>query len=119
SKDGGKTFADLGTLPVPPQGPGAFAPNILGPNQNPGPGNPALACASSSQFYYASVYGSTDPIRNFPFCSAVSVSASVDGGVSGGLPVVAAVVTPDIETLTWPSLAVDPTNPSRLYLAYI
>lgn len=119
SKDGGKTFADLGTLPVAPPGPDAFGPNTLGVGPNTGPGNPAVACANSSQFYYASVYTSTDPICTFPFCTAISVSSSTDGGSSWGLPVVAAVLTADTDTLAWPSLAVDPTNPLRLYLAYI
>jgi hypothetical protein len=116
SQNGGGTFTDGGTLPVPPEGPLASGPNSLGAV---GRGNPSVACSSPSHFYYASFYSSTDPICFFPACPAISVSASADGGKTWGLPVVVATNTADTHDLLSPSLAVDPTDLSRLFVAYI
>jgi hypothetical protein len=115
SQNGGATFTDGGTLPVPPPGPQSFGPNSLGA----GLGNPSLGCSSPTHFYYASTYKSTDPICAFPECPSISVSASADGGKTWGLPVVVATGTGDTHSLLFPSLAVDPTSLARLYVAYI
>ena len=120
SRNGGLTFIDGGTLPVPPLAPNASFPNTLGPgSQFVGSGNPAVVCSSSSHFYYASVYSNGDPTCGFPFCPAISVSSSSDGGASWGLPVIASQQTGDIYIFNSPTIAVDPTNPLRLYVAYI
>jgi hypothetical protein len=114
SLDGGKTFTDGGTLPVPPPGPQAIGSNRLGE------GNPSVACSSSSHFYYASDYLSSDPIcRGFQSCPAITVSTSTNGGKTWGLPVVVATGPGDTHDLLSPSLAVDPTRLSRLYVAYL
>lgn len=121
SKDGGRTFTDGGTLPIPPENPDAISASFLGPNgpfMGSGPGNPVVACSNSSRFYYASVYTDFNDCPELP-CTSISVSASNDGGQTWGLPVVASKQSADIYLFGWPSMAVDPTNPSRLYVAYI
>src|SRR5882762_5550658 len=119
SKNGGASFTDGGTLPTPPVDP-TEGPAILGGGHT-GPGNPALACANSNLFYYASVYTPTIPGCGLdtPGCTAISVSISTNGGMSWGLPVIASVQGEDNFTFQSPSMAVDPTNPSHLYVAYI
>ena len=53
SRDGGRTFTDGGTLPIPPQNPDANSASTLGPIGPfvSGSGNPAVACSDSSRFY--------------------------------------------------------------------
>jgi hypothetical protein len=130
SSDGGKTFRDLGVLPVSSQV-GDFGPDILGNagTFTPGPtsefvssGDSSLACGSASVFYYASIYLSDNPgpsCPGSPFCSAISVSTSTDGGVSWNLPVFAVSTAEDNNSLLFPSIAVDPSNPQRVYVAYL
>jgi hypothetical protein len=52
-------------------------------------------------------------------CSAITVSISKDGGVTWGLPTLVAIASGDIHDLIFPSMAVDPSNPQRLYVAYV
>jgi hypothetical protein len=130
SSDGGKTFRDLGVLPVSSQV-GDFGPDILGDattfragptNEFDSSGNSSLACGSANVFYYASIYLGDNPgptCPGSPFCSAISVSTSTDGGVSWNLPVFAAVASEDNHSLLFPSIAVDPSNPQRVYVAYL
>ena len=121
SKNGGASFTDGGTLPVPPSN--DFGINVLGSNfNNPlGQSNPSVACANSNLFYYASVYSPTgDNCSNGNGgCTAMSVSISTNGGTTWGLPVIASVQGSDIFEFVSPSMAVDPTNPAHLYVAYI
>ena len=114
SSDGGMTFRDLGVLPASTANPG-FGPDSL-------TGQVSLACASPQLFYYASTFFPDQPPRNFlcnPFCTAVSVSISTDGGVTWGLPVTAASNFFDSHFISAPSIAVDPTSLPRIYVAYL
>ena len=121
SKNRGATFTDGGTLPVPPPDPNN-GPSILGSNVDTifGPSNPSLACVNSNLFYYASVYApATNCSNGNGGCTAISISTSADGGTTWGLPVSASVQGADVFSYFSPSMAVDPTNPKRLYIAYI
>jgi hypothetical protein len=125
STNGGLTFTDRGTLPVPPPDP-FNGPSILGANSNGlgpnnlGPNNPSVACANPNLFYYASVYAPANNCFNGPGgCTGISVSISTDGGTTWGLPGVASMQGADNFTFFSPSMAVDPTNPSHLYVTYI
>src|SRR6267378_1018336 len=72
SKNGGASFTDGGTLPVPPSN--DFGINVLGSNfDNPlGQSNPSVACANSNLFYYASVYSPTGGIvEEIGICATV------------------------------------------------
>src|SRR5712671_687207 len=122
SRNGGKTFRDLGTLPTPPVDPNV-GPATLGTNfNNPhGQSNPSVACANSNLFYYASIYitSGNECSNQGGGCAAISISTSANGGITWGLPVIASLQGADVFEFVSPSMAVDPTNPSRLYIAYI
>jgi hypothetical protein len=113
SSDGGMTFHDLGVLPAITANAG-FGPDAL-------TGPVSLACASSQLFYYASRFfpNQPDTFRCVPLCTAISVSISTDGGVTWGLPVVAALNFFDTHDINSPSIAVDPTSLPRIYVAYL
>ena len=121
SSNGGLTFTDRGTLPVPP--PNAFGPYVLGRNfaDPAGPSNPSVACASSSLFYYASAYSTSgvECSNAGDGCTAISVSTSTNAGASWSFPVIAALQGADVFDFLSPSIAVDPTAPARMYVAYI
>lgn len=80
-------------------------------------GDPVLGCSSANNFYYASLFDT-------PFQSAISVSTSVNAGLTFFPPVIAA--TKDIFThiLDKPWMAVDPTtigpkfNTTTIYVTY-
>jgi hypothetical protein len=121
SANGGATFTDRGTLPVPP--PNSFGPYVLGRNfaDPAGPSNPSVACANSSLFYYASAYSTSgvECSNAGDGCTAISVSTSPNGGASWSFPVIAALQGADVFDFLSPSIAVDPTAPARMYVAYI
>jgi hypothetical protein len=124
SSDNGKTFRDFGVLPVSTEDVYGFGPDLLGsgsPVVDPaGSFNPSVACADSSHFHYASIFQSDSiPCNGFPICSAISVSTSTDGGKSWNLPIVVDSGSQDTHTLLSPSIAVDPSNPQRVYIAYL
>ena len=106
SKDNGKTFSDLGVLADPAI--------FFG-----GGDSPVIACSSSNLFYYATIRNFGDSFLCFVGCSEVALSISTNGGSKWNAPVVASSVTEDIYELHSPSFAIDPTNPNRLYAAYI
>jgi hypothetical protein len=115
STNGGRSFRDLGVLPVSTQDSGN-GPDTLGGNIF------SLACGDSNHFYYAAPFLAANfpaGLNCDPICSAISVSTSKDGGTSWGLPQIAAASFFDTHTLDSPSIAVDPTNPKRLYVAYL
>ena len=125
STDSGKTFRDFGVLPVSSEDLMGFGPDLLG-NGSSGAINgggsftPSVACADTYHFHYASMFQSDSiPCFGFPICSAISVSNSSDGGKSWSLPIVVDSGSQDTHTLLSPSIAVDPSNPQRLYLAYL
>ena len=107
SKDGGNTFSDLGVLADP----------FL---QFGGGSNPVIACSSSSTFYYATRgFKDASVVGCEVDCTDISVSSSSDGGRTWNPAVVASIASFDIYELQSPSLAIDPSNPQRLYAAYI
>jgi hypothetical protein len=107
SKDGGKTFSDLGVLSDPSLGFGGGDSAVIG-------------CASSSLFYYTtrSVIQPQDGPCAIA-CTQIMVSPSVNGGMSWGAAAAASTATFDIYNLQSPAMAIDPTNPKRIYVAYI
>jgi hypothetical protein len=113
SLDGSKTFRDLGVLPASTADPG-FGPDML-------IGQVSLACASPQLFYYASTFFADRPgtFPCDPICTAISVSISTNGGVTWGLPVMAAGNFFDTHSISAPSIAVDPASLPRIYVAYI
>jgi hypothetical protein len=107
SKDGGKTFSDLGVLSDPSLGFGGGDSSVIG-------------CASPSLFYYTTrsvIQPQSGPCA--VACTQIMVSPSVDGGVSWGPAAVASTATFDIYDLQSPAMAIDPTSPKRMYVAYI
>jgi hypothetical protein len=103
STNQGRSFQDLGFL-------------------NPGPnpfdllaGDPVLGCANANTFYYASIFSTgslSAPV------SAISVSRSLDDGLNFGAPVVAAGKDAFTHFLDKPWMAIDPTNPNRIFVTY-
>lgn len=103
STDRGATFVDLGFL-------------------NPGPsvfdfleGDPVLTCTSENTFYYASLFQTGTPPA---FLSAISVSKSTDGGLTFADPVRAVAKPLSTHFLDKDWMAVDPTDPNRLFVTY-
>ena len=111
SDDQGKTFADRGFLPSKPAPKGADFYSLFG--------DPVVQCAGSKTFYIASLgEGLIDEGGgSFSFRSEISVSKSTNGGVSFGGPVSAAVAK-ELQFLDKPWMAVDPTDPDRIYVTY-
>ena len=105
STNGGINFTDVGSLTTPPNG-------AL-------PGDPVLACSSSARFYYASLFEApmNCPGFNCIMVSTIGVSISSNAGQSWSHPIIAANRGP-LAFLDKPWLAVDPSNPSRLYITY-
>ena len=113
SSDGGRTFRDIGFI-------------------NPGPnftnfviGDPVLSCTDSSTFYFTQLMTFRDS-SSIPQ-SAVVISRSTDGGNTWSDPVIA--VNKFIQKLAGGFLvlghfldkswsAIDPYNPSRIYVSY-
>ena len=98
STNRGRTFTDLGFLPAPS--------GLLS-------GDPVIGCTDEQTFYYASLFET-------PTTSDLSVSKSTDGGFSWAPPV-SAVSKPSVSPLHFldkPWMAVDPTNPQRIYVTY-
>jgi hypothetical protein len=112
SSDGGKAFRDLGVLPASTANAG-FGPDFLF-------GNPSLACTSPQVFYYASTFFADRPdtLPCDPICTAISVSISQDGGVTWGLPAMAASNFFDTHSISEPAIAVETSLP-RIYVAYL
>jgi len=107
SKNGGTTFSDLGTIP-------GSSVRFAGSNAA------VIGCSNASTFFYANQDFSNDPAAGCAVsCSEISVSNSTNGGSTWNAPAIASSATQDIYFLQSPALAVDPTNPKRLYAAYI
>ena len=109
SSDRGATFRDLGFL-----NPGANPSNFL-------LGDPVIGCANANTFFYSSLFETTDAAGRV--LSAVSVSRSSDGGLTFADPVVAASrpmssAFADGALLDKDWMAVDPTDPNRLFVTY-
>jgi hypothetical protein len=132
SLNNGASFTDGGVLPVSADTSGGWGPDQLGidlgfqgSDAYPAANTPSVTCANSSLFYYASVYtGRSNPhsIRGCsggPICSAITLSISQNGGVTWALPTLVAIASGDVHDLVFPSMAVDPSNLQRLYVAYV
>ena len=107
STNGGSSFTDLGFL-----NPGPVTTDFLA-------GDPVVACADATTFFYASVFlrdGTSD----------ISVSKSTNGGLTFDDPVSAvskSCADPSDPSncahfVEKPWIAVDPTNTSRIYVTY-
>src|SRR5262249_18218604 len=104
SNDGGKSFRDLGAVP-----PGLSPTNFL-------LGQPSVACSDSRHFFYAQDF--TDTANSGFVTTAVALSRSSDGGQTWSDPV---PVTKPLQNLGGELFddgraAVDPSNPSRVYV---
>ena len=107
SEDGGKTFTDLGYLD-----PGSSPSNFL-------VGNPSVACANEHRFYYASMFATTvqvSPTQVQPQ-EAIGVNISNDGGRTWSTPVPAVLMNTG-HLLERESLAIDPSDPRRLFVTF-
>lgn len=115
SRDGGETFRDRGAVP-----PGPDVDTILFEN-------PSVACADANHFYLAVRAAlSSGPAGGGHLSPVVGVVVlkSSDGGVTWSDPVT--IVEPDTnpadpqfqQDFDAPSIAVDPSNPSQIYVAY-
>lgn len=84
---------------------------------NPGPpgtsllGDPVLACANATTFYYASLFETMTR-------SAISVSKSLNGGATFGNPIPAVSKDLDDHFLDKEWMTVDPSDPNRIYVTY-
>jgi hypothetical protein len=105
STDAGAKFTDLGFLT-----PGTFSFDAL-------LGDPVVTCSSPKHFQYASILNTTTPDGLNPIIGP-SVSLSTDSGRSWSSPLQAVSVDGNSELIDKPWMAVDPTDPQRLYLTY-
>jgi len=117
SHDGGESFRDLGSVPPAGHGTNVFNADILA-------GDPSVACSDPSNFYYAQTYFPFDPAVPASLVYSIALSTSHDGGRTWGDPatVVSSARLSDgtpTDTLGFPQVAVDPSNRSRVYLAYL
>lgn len=108
SHDGGQTFTDIGGL------------NAGTPVFNAAGGDPVVLCTSPSRFYYASLFFTGVPIDEFSFNpqNGVAINISDDGGQTWSEPIPAVLADCCNQLFDREWLAVDPSNPSRLYLTY-
>ena len=105
STDAGAKFTDIGYLT-----PGTFSLNAL-------LGNPVVTCSSPKHFQYASILNTTTPDGLNPIIGP-SVSLSTDSGRSWSNPTQIVSVDGTMELTDKPWMAVDPTDPQRLYVSY-
>jgi hypothetical protein len=105
STDAGAKFTDIGFLT-----PGTFSFNAL-------LGDPVVTCSNPKHFQYASILNTTTPDGQNPIIGP-SVSFSTDSGRSWSSPLQAVSVDGNTELIDKPWMAVDPTDPQRLYLTY-
>lgn len=101
SSNRGVTFTYMGS-PATPSDPNTFMS-----------GDPVVACASPTAFYYVSAYfdGTAE-------ISGVSLSTSTDGGQIFGTPVVIAGQSSNSYIVDGAWIAVDPSAPNRIYVTY-
>ncbi len=101
STNAGRSFTDLGFLGTG----GNFALELEG--------EPIVACTDPTTFHYSSLATDFDRLTG-----AVTVAASTDGGLTFGGPIKAVEKSLFTHILTRQWLAVDPTDPGNLYVAY-
>ncbi len=89
-------------------------PTVAGSFYQATMGDPSLACADSSNFYYASLWSDNARLR-----SGAAVARSTDGGHSFAPPVIAVSKNAYGHIIDHDWLAIDRANPSNLYLTYL
>jgi hypothetical protein len=109
SHDGGESFRDLGAVPPGGNGTNVFNADVL-------LGAPSVACSDPNNFYMVQNY--------FPATGnlggAIAISMSHDGGRTWSDPATAVAAPSDADGFAFgPAVAVDPTNPKRIYVAYV
>jgi len=89
---------------------------------NPGPnpfnflaGDPVIGCTDANTFYYSSLFETGPPAAPI---TAISVSKSTDGGETFADPVEAVAKDGLTHLLDKDWMAVDPSNPLRIYVTY-
>jgi len=103
STDQGASYTDLMFL-----NPGSNFYNFLA-------GDPVLGCVDANNFYYASLFETGPPSAPV---TAVSVSKSTDGGLTFADPVEAVAKDGFTHFLDKDWMAIDPTNPLKIYVTY-
>jgi hypothetical protein len=103
SRDQGMSFRDIGFV-----NPGANPLNSMA-------GDPVLGCASPSIFHYSQLFFTGSLVAPL---SAVALSTSVNGGAAWGDPVTAVSKDGFSHLLDKDWMAVDPTDPRRLFVTY-
>jgi hypothetical protein len=100
STDRGRTFTDMGFVP-------ASNPDLelLG--------DPVMVCSSEKDFRYVNLL-----VDGGALTSGVGVSTSADGGASFAEPVKAVEKGLDFHFIDKEWMAVDPSNPNKLYVTY-
>ena len=110
SHNGGETFNDRGAV-------------------NPGPdvdltlaGKPSVACIDANNFLLVQIAGVPNLVggHSAPL-SGITLSRSTDGGATWNDPVIVGVPNPNNigdEVFEDPWIAVDPSNPKRVYISY-
>jgi len=108
SANGGRSFKDFGFL-----NPGANPSNFL-------QGDPVVFCTSATHFYYSSLLETAIPDSQgiLQPITAVSLSASSNGGVTWASPVTAIGKDGLTHFLDKPWSTYDPGNPQRIYVTY-
>jgi len=101
SSDRGMTFTYMGP-PATPSDPNTFMA-----------GDPVVACADASSFYYVSAY-----IDGTNGISAVSLSTSTDGGKTFSMPAVIVSQPSDSHIVDGAWIAAQTGNPAHLYVSY-
>ena len=105
SSNAGKTFTDIGFLT-----PGTFSQNVL-------VGDPVVTCTSPTNFQYVSILTTNTPDFLNPLIGP-SISFSTDSGKTWSAPQLIISFDFNTEMADKPWLAVDPSNPHRMYLTY-
>ncbi len=101
SSNRGATFTYMGS-PATPSDPNTFMS-----------GDPVVACANAAAFYYVSAY--FDGTKEI---SGVGLSTSTDGGKTFAAPVVIASRSSNSYIIDAAWIAIDPSAPNRIYVAY-
>ena len=90
------------------------APTVTSDSNQTTMGEPSLACANSTNFYYASVWSD-----NARVLSGVTVAKSVDGGKSFAPPAVAISKNAYGHILDHDWIAIDHASPANVYVVYL
>lgn len=105
SHNHGATFKDLGPVPA-----GSNIFNFVF-------GDPVIGCSDSQTFYYSQLFATADPNTGYPY-TALAFSKSTDGGNSWSDPTASVIKDGFAHSLDKDWMAVDPSNPQRIYVSY-